>query len=240
MRSSYSEGVRQEAEALRRKGISLKDIHQRLNIPLSTLSGWLKNVPLSKDQTKNLEKKRLESLSKARILASKRHVELKNFRIQKIENQVDRDYADMQTESNWKDIEIQLAMLYLGEGTKKKDELGLGNSDPQVLKFYLSALEIVYGISRTGLRASLHVRADQDELALKSYWSSQLLIPIQQFKYVLIDKRTIGKPTYPDYYGVCYIGGGGVEIQRRLLYLAKVTCLNVSSCAVSSVGRAQS
>jgi len=49
-------------------------------------------------------------------------------------------------------------------------------------------------------------------------------IPIDNFGYVNIDKRTVGSKTYPHYKGVCYITCGNVAIQRKLLYLGEIFC----------------
>lgn len=204
--------------------MSLPSIHKELGIPKTTLSGWFKDIELTQEQKDALDASSKQNLVIARKAAAQMHRDMKEERMEQMRKQVQLDYAPLAEPLDTKSLEIALAMLYLGEGTKGDQELGLGNSDPTLLRFYVDALERLYGVDRTSLRADLHLRMDQDEDRLKEYWSSQINIPIERFGYVARDKRTEGKPTYPDYPGCCSVTGGGVEIQRRLLYLAKVLC----------------
>lgn len=166
-------------------------------------------------------------LEKARQKASERHRALKKERVDRTIKTIDSQYGDNLFCSTTT-IEIALAMLYLGEGMKSKGELRLGNSDPKVVRFYINAINRLYGVLPSSLRIELHLRADQDESAARYFWSKELEVPISHFNYVLKDKRTIGKPTREGYMGVCLVAGGGVEIQRRILYLAEVVCKKVT------------
>ena len=46
--------VKEEAITLRKQGLSLRDISSRLSVAKGTLSGWLKNVPLTPEQRSSL------------------------------------------------------------------------------------------------------------------------------------------------------------------------------------------
>ena len=84
----------------------------------------------------------------------------------------------------------------------------------------------------------MHLRADQNPILIKQYWSKELNIPLENFTSISVDKRTIGSSTYPTYNGVCVLRCGNIAIQRRLLYLARNFCKEIANRAVSSVGRA--
>ncbi len=215
--------IKKKAIALRRKGTSIRNIELELGVAPSTLSGWLRNIPLTEKQKKELFRQQNVSRSLSRLKASERHREMKKERIALVHAKVNSDYP-ISVDINSQVLEVALAMLYLGEGSKTKSGLGLGNSDPMVMKFYVESVRQLYGIPFSLLRAELHLRADQDEQERKAFWSKETGMPLERFVYVIKDKRTVGKPTYPGYNGVCYVGGGGVEIQRRLMYLAKVVC----------------
>ncbi len=111
----------------------------------------------------------------------------------------------------------------MGEGFKG-DETGLGNSDPLIMKFFIRAMTQLYGLDMSKAGFYLHLRADQNPEGLKLFWSQELQIPMDRFKQVSIDKRTIGKTTYPTYKGVCIINCGNVAIQRKLVYLSRAFC----------------
>ena len=121
-------------------------------------------------------------------------------------------------------FELSLAMLYLGEGFKKNSMTGLGNSDPLILKFFLVGITKLFNVDPTKIRYDLHLRADQNPIEMKKYWSKELGAPIERFTQVSIDQRTVGKPTYSDYKGVCVINCGAVAIQRKLVYLSRIFC----------------
>lgn len=121
-------------------------------------------------------------------------------------------------------LELSLAMLYFGEGFKKKPETGIGNSDPLILKFFIVLLKKVYNINIKSIKCSLHLRMDQDPEVLKLYWSKELNIPLENFRKSSIDKRTAESKTYDSYHGVCVVRCGNVAIQRKLVYLSKIYC----------------
>lgn len=218
MVSKYSH-LYPKAVDMRKRGTSLRDIERDLGIPKSTLSGWLRSVHITPSQKKKLLGDKAKGLMKARELAAIKNRSLKVERLRLIEEEMQRVFNSIPSgKAVW---ELALAMLYLGEGSKTR-ELGLGNSNPVIVRFYIDALEKIYGLDRKSLRADLHLRADQDEANMRRYWSKVTGIPLRRFTYAVRDKRTAGKPTYEQYKGVCYIAGGGLEIQRRLGYLATV------------------
>ena len=125
-------------------------------------------------------------------------------------------------------LELSLAVMYLAEGSKTVDDLCVANAEPLVLKFFLEGLRRVYDIECDRLRCELHLRADQNPVSAKRYWSRQLHLPLSNFTYVSVDKRTVGSKTYPHYKGVCALKYGNVAIQRRLVFLARFFCEQVS------------
>ena len=222
MKSKY-EHLKTEGIQLRKEGASLKDIRSSLDIPLSTLSGWLRNIEIAPEYVEKLKARHAAALITARSKAAEAHKRAKELRVQNLKDKVDEEYGELDVSSR-STLEIALAMLYLGEGSKGKHGLSLGNSSPMIIQFYINSLNRLYGISPSSLGAELHLRADQNEIELKEFWSKVTGIPLEKFTYVYKDERTRGRPTYPEYKGVCNVSGGGVEIQRRLMYLAEVFC----------------
>lgn len=217
--------IKKKALALRRAGNSLGHIHQLLNIPRSTLSGWFRTIVLTANQKNKLDKNWREGLIKARKKAVMVHNEQKRQRFViaqekalEVLNQIDSNSSAI--------LDVTLATLYLGEGSKKNGT-GMGNSDPLILKFFIKVLQKNYNISISKLCCELHLRADQDMHKMKEYWSTTLEIPLENFKSVSFDKRTLGSKTYPNYNGVCLIRYGDVAIQRKLMYLSKLFCEKV-------------
>lgn len=219
--------LKQDAIQMRIEGKSITNVEKSFGIPKSTLSGWFKNIQLTKRQKTQLTKNSLKSLKKARIKAVKWHNLQKENRLKEAEKQAANLLSTIDIKSS-STQQLALAMLYLGEGIKANRELGLGNTNPLVLKFFIRVLQTNFNVDKNKIRCELYLRADQNSEKLKQYWSKQLDIPLDNFKYAHIDKRTIGSSTYPSYKGVCLVRCGNLSIQRKLLYIARKYCETIT------------
>ncbi|MDO8668502.1 MAG: hypothetical protein Q7K35_05460 [bacterium] len=222
MKSRWYES-KENAIKLRQQGFSIGKIERDLGIPRSTLSGWLKNIKLTRKQKEELLRNWKNGLIKARQQAVIWHNAQKAGRIKDAENSAKRTLKNI--DLNDKNIlELALAFLYLGEGAKNNPETALGSSNPLILKFFLSLLKSVYNIKVEKIGCELSLRADQNPDEMKKFWSQALKIPIDRFKQVHLDKRTLGSKTYQNYKGVCHLRCGNVAIQRKLVYIANLFC----------------
>jgi len=216
MKSRWFE-LKPDAIKLRKKGFSIGKIERRLGIPRSTLSGWLRNIELSQKQKEKLTQDWKNALVKARKKAVLWHNAQKEKRLKLAEEQALKIVGDIDI-TDKKILELALAILYMGEGTKKKIETSMGSSDPLILKFFLAALKRLYDFDIKKIKCQLNLRADQSPEKMKRFWSKELSVPINNFGYVNLDKRTVGSKTYPYYKGVCHVLCGNVAIQRRYRY----------------------
>lgn len=212
--------LKEDAIRLRKKGLSIRKIEESTGIPRSTLSHWLRSIKLSKEHEENLKISWNNALIKARKNAVTWHNQQKKIRVRNAEIWAETTLFKINTKDE-NILSLALAMLYLGEGFKSTAGTGIGNTDPSILKFFISVLK-KYGIPENKIRCELHLRADQNPEVLKKTWSRILNIPLKQFRSISFDKRTIGSRSYENYYGVCVVRCGTVEIQRKLMYLSKV------------------
>lgn len=215
------------ATRYRRRGYSIRSIEQRLGVPRSTLSEWFRNIVLSKEQQQKLLKQWEEGMKRARDKAGQRNHEKKIKRIQEGEAQAIATLREIDSAKK-EHLELAFALLYLGEGSKKNGETALGSSDPLILKFFIAALRILYQVSIEKMRCELYIRADQNPDEIKQFWANELKLPLENFRQVNIDKRTIGSKTYPDYKGVCNIRCASIAIQRKLMPLARLFCEKIT------------
>ena len=217
--------LKPDAIRMRMSGDSLTSVEKSLGIPKSTLSDWFKKIALTQQQKIQLSKNRIIALKLARVKAVEWHTLQKENRLKEAEKNASKLLANINTKSR-SIQELALAMLYLGEGIKNNPELGLGNSDPLILKFFIKVLETNFKIDKKKIRAELYLRADQDSDAIKKFWSKELDIPVKNFRYS-VDKRTTRSTTYSSYKGVCLLRCGNVSIQRKLLYTARKYCKQI-------------
>lgn len=221
MRSRWFQ-LKPKAILLRKQGKSIRYVEKILGVSRSTLSGWLKNIKLTALQYEILKEKHKYALIKARRKAIIWHNQQKTDRLKFAENEADKVLLKI---NNKKEItELALSLLYLGEGFKKSPRTGMGNSDPLIMKFFLQIMLNVYKIDIEKIRFDLHIRADQNPELIKEYWAKELGAPLNRFKSISVDKRTVGKTTYPNYMGVCVIDCGNIAIQRRLVYIGRKFC----------------
>lgn len=199
MRSKWFK-LKPQAIKLRQEGKSLREIEKELSIPRSTLSGWLRSIPLEKEHLTELKRRHLNALERARKASIIWHNQQKINRIKLAEGEADELLSNINFDQEI--IELSMALLYLGEGAKKSPTTSIGNTDPLILKFFLDVMINIYKVKIDQIRFDLHLRADQDIEEIRNYWSQKLNVPTTKFKYVTIDKRTLGRPSYPNYKGV--------------------------------------
>ena len=218
--------LKPETIRLRKEGNSVRDIETKLGIPRSTLSGWLREVALTKVQRAALTMRWRKALTAARVEAVRWHNNEKAKRLQEAER-VAKEILG-QLSNDLPTLELALAMLYLGEGAKKSLQTTLASSDPRIAKFFIQSLRRLYSIPIVDIKCYLHLRVDQDPIALTRFWMRELGLKSSNFGKALMDKRTIKSPTYPHYKGVCAISCGRVAVQRRLMYIANGFCDRVA------------
>lgn len=202
----YPKAVKEKVCYLRKRGWSLGEISQKMRIPKNTLSGWVKDIRLTKTQRKRIKEKIIASSAIGRPLAAK----LMREKIEKwkegIRNKI-KHYGKLSLE-NPKIGKLVCGLLYLCEGAKYPASrfLHFGNSDPEIIYFFINLLREVYNIDEDKLRFSIGYRFDQNYEGLKNYWSNLTRIPRSKCLNALPDMRTKGKPTLrKNYRGVCRI-----------------------------------
>lgn len=217
--SKIHSSLKEHAVALRLKGQSYRQISNDLNVARSTLNGWLKNVAITQEQQRKLHQQWLDGLSRARSKAGERSIQAKLNRIRV--GQIAANEVVKSLSLNNSELELFMAGLYLGEGFKNDNRLGLGNANPEVVLLFVTLLRKLYPINEERLRAAVYGRADQCSEVLIEYWSQLLNIPPSQFHKTQLDRRTRGIPTRTNYFGVCAVSYNDSSIQRRILAISQ-------------------
>jgi hypothetical protein len=197
------------ARRLRQNGQSYSEILKLVNVSKSTLSLWLRDIPLSHEA-----KTRLEGRSKSRYIGSKsrQHTRI-NITRQIIE--------DSKTESiNLLQNKLFLSglMLYWAEGTKRGQELvNFSNSDPNMIKLMMRWFREVCHVKEERFRIQLHIHSLIDQLEIKKYWSNITGIPDNQFHKLIIKKTSLGHRKNILYNGTCCIRVSDKNLFRKIM-----------------------
>jgi hypothetical protein len=224
MKSQWIE-LKETAMILRRSGQSIKTIHHNLGIPISTLSGWLKDIEISNEQRHRLQQNKDEAWKRAHQKAADWHRTQKALRNLRAKQDAQKILENLQTTNEL--LDITLAVLLFSNGVRAENT-PIASSNPTTLRFILMVLKQNYGVDLRALHFSLSLRFDQDDTTLKEFWAEALGVSPAQFISINIDKRTVGKPTTNGYKGVCIISFTSVAIQRKLRYLYTLFCERIA------------
>lgn len=210
------------AEQLRRgEGLSYNEISAKTGISKSTLSYWLRDVPLEPGQEQRLQDRlkatRGAFAARAFPVNRKRHAERRQAAL---ESGLDVLNSLPDAESVHK---LAFAMLYLGEGTKTLNRVMIGNTQPDIVRYSFWALTRIFGVDTSRITFRLHLieAAEPFEDRLVVWWSQQLCVPRDRFQKTGYDRRPRQVQISDDYHGVCTIQCYDTSLQHQILGLAQ-------------------
>lgn len=227
MAKTYSIQIKQKVRHLRSQGWSLGEISPKMKIPKNTISGWVKDIQLTRKQKKRIKEKIITSCAIGRLLAAK----LMRQKMEKWKEGIREKvkYFKKLPLQNPEIGKLICGVLYLCEGAKYPSTRGLifGNSDPEIIRCFLNLLRESFDIEEHKLRCRVMYRWDQDIKQLNRYWSKITKIPLKQFLKTTPDKRTKGIPTRKiSYKGVCSIQYSSTYLQFQLQAIGEIIIKN--------------
>jgi len=204
---------------LRQKGYSLKEISNELHISKSTASLWLKNVKISPEA-----QKRLEKTERSGTLRGLGTIQVRWQSIQKeIEQETKKITREVLTsislDKNY--FKLLAALIFWCEGGKRsKSAVRFINSDPELVKTFLRLLRKGFVINEGKLRATLHLHGYHNEVAQRRFWSKVTGIPSKRFSKSYIKPHTGNRlrDNYPGCISIAYTDGGKTIAVFRSLY----------------------
>ncbi len=205
---------RRKAVLLRRQGMTYGEIKKRLHVAKSTLSEWLRDISLTKDQmallASNKKKSREVAIEKTRLVKYQK----RQARLSLVYDQEKKRLLPL----DQRELEVAGLFLYWGEGNKStQGSVALNNTDPLVVKFYLYWLLNVVKVPKERIRVGLHLYADMDKKKEMRYWSATLHLPLLQFQkpYIKTSLRTsIDHKGYG--HGTCGLVVSNVRLKERI------------------------
>lgn len=215
--------LKKEVIRLRKIGKTYGEIRQSTGVMLSkgTLSDWCNGILLSQLEKEKVRLSQLSNMERGRETAWIINKARRKAYLASIETRIEplKEYAENRSAKK-----IALAMLYLGEGKKiNASAITLGNSDPKIIKIFLSFLRSAYVIDEKKLHCTLQCRADQDIKILEKFWSECTKVPLERFYKTRIDARTIGKPSRKlDYKGVCVINYFSADVFWEVMMIGEL------------------
>lgn len=138
-------------------------------------------------------------------------------RKERLQENANRKAKEQLTSLNTREKLVFLTALYWGEGGKT--DFNFTNSDPEMIKVFVSGLKEILGIEQKDIRASIRIYEDLDKNICLNHWSKITNIPVDEFVNVDVLK---GKKTGKLQYGLCRIRiKRGGNVLKYLLALNK-------------------
>lgn len=206
---------RRKAIELRTQGKTYTQIREVLDIPKSTLSGWLSQYPLSEEQLKLIKK---NSLQNKEVAIEKCRQTKRNKRENRLHLVYQNEKAKLLPLSA-KELYVTGLSLYWGEGFKDlKGAISLSNTDPKVIKFYLYWLIYGLGIPVNKIKVLVHLYDDMKVEKSLEYWSKKLNIPRSQFSQPYIKKSKRAQIDQKGFgHGTCNIVACDVRLKEKII-----------------------
>lgn len=196
---SYDHQVIEKARKMRRKGFSLREIAIKFGISKSTVSLWT-------------SKEKVTIKGKIRIINNQNKAREKAFFILKKRRILIQKLIEKNARSALKEIKINTALSKLlcsifiwTEGEKgKHDRVGFTNSDPQMIKVFLSLLRMSFVLDEEKFRALVHIHEYHNRDEVLNFWSEITKIPLSKFYKCYLKPHT-GKRKRDNYMGSLHI-----------------------------------
>lgn len=205
--------LREEVIKLRLQGYTYGQIKRSLGVSKSTLSDWLRNLPLNKEQLESLSKNR----GLAKELGREKFIETaKNKRLNRLKHALDKQIKNLLPLSE-KELFLAGVFLYWGEGAKKHGIISISNTDPRVVRFALYWMTESLNIPIVKIGVNVHLYKDMDIEETIHFWSTILDIPKNQFRKPYIKKTNRAGLTYKSFgHGTCRLYAGSVVLSEKI------------------------
>lgn len=181
MRIHSTEKIK-ELKRLRRKGYSINELVAELSIPKTTVWYHIQGIKILPKYILILKSKRGGSTKRTKINWEKA-----------------RERAHQLLKSPHRELAIVMAMLYWGEGSKRRCEFI--NSDGKIIQSYLLVLRKVLSVPEKDIKPTLRIFSGMNRAECLSYWFKITKIPPHKFIIRLNDGGTKGRTKY----GMCRI-----------------------------------
>lgn len=194
-----------KAIALRKQGKSIKWIASELGVSPGSVSLWCRDVVLTEDQISSLEKQGRDPHYGQRLLYAKTQQSKRINKTNQLMNEGVREIGKLSK----RELLLVGTALYWAEGYKKDSQVGLGSSDPAMMKLYVKWLKECFGHDLDDLlfRVTFNESHKYREQDILNYWANLFLLPITRFQKPFYQqvkwKKQYDNPG--DYFGVLRI-----------------------------------
>jgi len=222
----YTNTLKNKALNLRLHGYSYGEIHQKLNIPKSTLSTWFAGLKLpQKTWNKIYQKGRAKSI-KYIIERNKRQTHLAIKRAIAIQKKAQAEIKNLSKH----DLFVLGIILYWAEGYKRPTvrngkiktfhPVSFTNSDPYLIQLFLRFIREVCKIPEEKIHLSIRAYKHQNLKEIQNFWIRTTNIKKENFGkiYLGVSQSSLGKRPYNRLqFGTIQVRIGSTELYNRIM-----------------------
>lgn len=173
---------------MRKKGLSYSEIGNRIHVPKSTLSFWLKKIKLTEEHKKILNKKRTESLKRG----SEKKVAKTRRTIEEIKKASVKDIKEITKKELWL-IGVVLywrERLLSGNESDLRKGVKFTSSDPYLIKLFLKWLQDIGRIENREIEFDIFMGDNQrnSKREVIAYWSDVTGSPEDKFTHLYFQR----------------------------------------------------
>ncbi|MBI5144622.1 MAG: helix-turn-helix domain-containing protein [Candidatus Omnitrophica bacterium] len=169
---------RKEARRLRAIGRSIREIAEQINCAKSSVSEWVRDIPLTEKQIERLELKQ----DRARAKAANHPNSPKNVWAN-IRNTITASaYKEIPSHCPLYTLKILGSALYWAEGYKQSiNMVNFSNSDPAMILLMMRFFRNACKVPEDKFRALVHIHPHLNSRKAEMFWSDISGIPLKQF-----------------------------------------------------------
>jgi len=203
-----------KAKALRKKGLSVKEIQRRLKVSRSSVSLWVRDIRLTRKQLEKLYLNKKTGQLKGSIIAAMNKIKIREDITERLMKEGEKEAGKI----SQRDRFITGVALYFAEGDKSSEHIGFSNSDPRAIKFMVDWFREFCKIPEEKFRCSLYIHDNLSERKAKEFWSELTKIPLSQFSKSYIVKNNPNRlRKTKNSYGVLRAGASNVNLHRKIM-----------------------
>ncbi len=201
------------AKHLRSQGKSIKEIARELNVSSGSVSLWVRDIKLTKQQEQILLAR--NPIFNGQSKGNKKKV----IEAKKLRHQYQDDGIRLAKRHKMDHLFSMGCALYWGEGAKNKWSTILANTDVDLLKIWLKFLQKYFSISNDKIAVHIYCWLNNGLTAqnIESYWLCQLNLPKACLrKTVIHSKQNTGFKRNKHPHGACRIAVYSVELTQKI------------------------
>ena len=189
--------LRNQAELLRKQGLTYQEILRQLPVSKSSLSEWLADFPLTIAEKHLLKKRKDSNITIGRIRAATSN---RQNKIDKDQILLEEAKAEFEKYKNNTLFHTGIA-LYWAEGAKRNKMFHFMNSDSEMINVLIYWLERFTEYRRVDLGFRLYIHQPFIRDNWEVWWQKQLKVSSNQFKKTIVKSSGLGVKKRPNYKG---------------------------------------